>query len=904
MRIRLNSGTRLGRVRMAIRTGWWTGVRVFVVGMLFASPQLAIALCGDGAVDVGEACDDGNTLAGDCCSPTCALEESLLGCQGLCLCDTCEDGFDNDSDGLFDAEDPECATLNQLQRQAVLGTAMIKRSSRTGTETMVTSVQGSVPGFGADGTCNLGDFMCDCPADAPDCEPLNRACNVNVDCLSDPYPLGPSRAGTCGRNVVLKKLGVFDGSVAATGSTRFGRFAVNIGGNYVNGGGTEEVDGEEPFVGPGQCFGSAPTCVWDGQCTPPDPETCLNRRLLNDPLNTHVDRTGAHPDYVRCVTGLAAVPVDSAAVALLPGAALPAINLRAKYGPFTLPLGGGAQIRVIPSVVMSRNTELILAGQPDTVVVLRIPGKMRMGGKSKITLTGGLTPEHVLWNLEGDTSGGDNRAAVAIKRDSFFKGTLLAPQRSKMVRVGGFVHWDGAIMGQRVDIAGDSVIGHRPFLPLLPTHLSVTKVDAPDPVLAGTPLTYTLTVINAGPSYAPGVVVTDTLPAGVTFTSAIPTQGTCDTSALPIIKCYLGTMGRATNAMITVTVLVGAGTRGTLTNTATVAANVGEASPADNVALPTTTVAEDAELTITKVDVPDPVEENVPGALTYTIQVQNTGSFSNALNVVVNDTLPGALTGVSVVPSQGGCVGFPCSLGTIPPGGIATITVTATVANGTAMIGYLGELSNTATASSPDIPYGTPPATATTDVWGNQGDACGAPADCATGNCVDGFCCNTACTGTCQACSAAKTGAANGTCADVTTNTDPDNDCALCQVCNAGACVNAANGTDPANDCAIQPVCAQDGQCNGSGACRLWVAGTLCASDGNVCTDDECDGAGTCAHPNNSDPCDDGNACTVVDLCSAGTCAGTAATCASPPNPVDCPVGCNGSCGGPDLCAP
>lgn len=33
-----------------------------------------VGLCGDGITDPGEDCDDGNTVAGDCCSPTCHLE--------------------------------------------------------------------------------------------------------------------------------------------------------------------------------------------------------------------------------------------------------------------------------------------------------------------------------------------------------------------------------------------------------------------------------------------------------------------------------------------------------------------------------------------------------------------------------------------------------------------------------------------------------------------------------------------------------------------------------------------------------------------------------------------------------------------------------------------------------------
>src|SRR5256885_938832 len=47
--------------------------------------------------------------------------------------------------------------------------------------------------------------------------------------------------------------------------------------------------------------------------------------------------------------------------------------------------------------------------------------------------------------------------------------------------------------------------------------VQITKSDSPDPVTAGNNLTYTLTVNNAGPSFARSVHVTDPVPGGTSY---------------------------------------------------------------------------------------------------------------------------------------------------------------------------------------------------------------------------------------------------------------------------------------------------------------------------------------------------------------------------------------------------
>jgi len=78
-------------------------------------------------------------------------------------------------------------------------------------------------------------------------------------------------------------------------------------------------------------------------------------------------------------------------------------------------------------------------------------------------------------------------------------------------------------------------------------------------------------------------------------------------------------------------------------------------------------------------------------------------------------------------------------------------------------------------------------------------------------------------------------------------------------------------------------VCTED-TCDGAGSC---MAGTpLSCDDSNACTDDlGCDPVGGCQFTNNVSTCDDGISCTTADTCSAGVCAGTA-----PELPMSSPV--------------
>lgn len=125
--------------------------------------------------------------------------------------------------------------------------------------------------------------------------------------------------------------------------------------------------------------------------------------------------------------------------------------------------------------------------------------------------------------------------------------------------------------------------------------LSVTKVDAPDPVLAGNDLAYTVTVNNAGPSNAASASLSDTLPAGTTFVSlSSPGGWSCTTPAVGAggtVSCGNASVAPG-SAVFTLVVKVGAAVAsGTvLTDTATVSSATTDPNPGNDSATATTTV--------------------------------------------------------------------------------------------------------------------------------------------------------------------------------------------------------------------------------------------------------------------------------------------------------------------------
>jgi uncharacterized repeat protein (TIGR01451 family) len=210
-------------------------------------------------------------------------------------------------------------------------------------------------------------------------------------------------------------------------------------------------------------------------------------------------------------------------------------------------------------------------------------------------------------------------------------------------------------------------------------------------------VTYTLTVTNAGPGAADGIVLFDPIPgyvAGSTVIAASRTGGTssavfsCVTGAAVTCTQTSGNMVSGSTAIFSVAVTrplfdstgqIG----GTWKNTASVRSdNEGDSNPANNSASAFVQVDPVADVTVLTSVTPGSVQAGTNA--TFVLTANNNGP-STANGVALNQvfTIPsGSMTFISATPSSGTCLPYntgtktlSCNVGSLTSGGTATVTV-------------------------------------------------------------------------------------------------------------------------------------------------------------------------------------------------------------------------------------
>ena len=153
--------------------------------------------------------------------------------------------------------------------------------------------------------------------------------------------------------------------------------------------------------------------------------------------------------------------------------------------------------------------------------------------------------------------------------------------------------------------------------------LVVTKTGPPDPVLAGSQIVYTVTVLNNGPSTALNVVATDMLPAEV---SSATTSG-CVEDLNGVPTCTLGNIASGTAVQYTITGTVQAGLMGNISNSVSVASSSQEGNPGNETDTHDNEVVDEADLQVAKTQTSPAGDVRAGETVTYTITVTNNPGF-------------------------------------------------------------------------------------------------------------------------------------------------------------------------------------------------------------------------------------------------------------------------------------
>jgi len=164
--------------------------------------------------------------------------------------------------------------------------------------------------------------------------------------------------------------------------------------------------------------------------------------------------------------------------------------------------------------------------------------------------------------------------------------------------------------------------------------LAITKSADKLEVSAGQQLTYTIDVVNNGPTDAVNVVVTDTLPQGVTYVN--DDLGACAFNA-GALECGVGNLAAGQSVSFKVLVTVNADTLGTIVNEAIVSSETADLNTTNNSATVSMPVNGYADLRVVKFGKPEG-QVRAGEELTYTITVDNLGT-GVAHGVALVDTM-------------------------------------------------------------------------------------------------------------------------------------------------------------------------------------------------------------------------------------------------------------------------
>lgn len=323
------------------------------------------------------------------------------------------------------------------------------------------------------------------------------------------------------------------------------------------------------------------------------------------------------------------------------------------------------------------------------------------GGAKGVTLSdalpGGNVAHPVHWTIDGSTG---NPASFAISGADGGQQLTLAGQPITMAAGASLsVHIVASTNSQNcatydnkadVNTTNDGQDSASASTQVLCPSLSITKTPDGGTVVAGSPISFTITVHNGGPGAASNVDIDDTLPAGFAWAEN-PDKTECAISS-GSLHCDIASLASGASFSVTVSAPTTPQDCGLVKNTAT--------ADADNNA----EISDDGDVTVLCPDVSIQKGTSTPhvsagDSVTYTITV-TAGGTGSSTNVTVSDTLPSGVAWNAPGGADGGSCTITsgvlhCSFGTMAPGAQKHVTLT-----GTAGTGACPSIDNTATVSS------------------------------------------------------------------------------------------------------------------------------------------------------------------------------------------------------------
>ena len=176
--------------------------------------------------------------------------------------------------------------------------------------------------------------------------------------------------------------------------------------------------------------------------------------------------------------------------------------------------------------------------------------------------------------------------------------------------------------------------------------IHVDKTADNSPISAGDNASYTITVTNDGTGIARNVTLTDTLPAGITWSDS---SASC-TITSGVLSCSFGDLAAGASASVTVSGTTDAADCGTLPNTASASASNESAADATDNSDGASIEVKCAQIDIEKSA--DDVSVSAGDQVGFTVTVTNNGT-GNAYGVSATDTLPAGFTW-SISPASAG----------------------------------------------------------------------------------------------------------------------------------------------------------------------------------------------------------------------------------------------------------